>query len=100
MKKAGLSRRAASALMRTLTGALSIGIFFCAISAFADIVAVGWRSPDGDGRWGQHDLAGSVYEWTLDWYDGTWYSGGGFACADCANVAGSGSGRDGAPCSR
>ncbi len=22
----------------------------------------------GDGRWGHSDLAGSMYEWTLDWF--------------------------------
>jgi len=32
-----------------------------------DIPDVGSR-PDGDGRFGQSDLMGSVYEWTLDWY--------------------------------
>ncbi|MBM4361963.1 MAG: formylglycine-generating enzyme family protein [Deltaproteobacteria bacterium] len=29
-------------------------------------VSVGSRSPDGDGRYGQADLAGNVWEWTLD----------------------------------
>lgn len=31
----------------------------------ADIAAVGSK-PNGDGRWGQSDLAGNVAEWTLD----------------------------------
>jgi formylglycine-generating enzyme required for sulfatase activity len=29
---------------------------------------VGAKSPKGDGKWGQSDLAGNLYEWTLDWY--------------------------------
>jgi formylglycine-generating enzyme len=32
-----------------------------------DIPDVGTH-PDGDGRYNQSDLTGSVYEWTLDWY--------------------------------
>lgn len=34
---------------------------------FADLLAVGSKSPAGDGKWGQADLAGNVWEWTLDW---------------------------------
>jgi formylglycine-generating enzyme required for sulfatase activity len=37
--------------------------------AFGDILPVGSR-PDGDGRFGQSDLAGSVWEWNLDWFAG------------------------------
>ncbi|WP_438032066.1 formylglycine-generating enzyme family protein [Sorangium sp. So ce204] len=33
-----------------------------------DIQAVGSRSPKGDGRWGQADLAGNIWEWVLDSY--------------------------------
>jgi formylglycine-generating enzyme required for sulfatase activity len=29
---------------------------------------VGSKSPKGDGKWGQSDLAGNVYEWALDCY--------------------------------
>ncbi len=34
--------------------------------ALTDILAVGSRSPDGNGFFGQSDLAGSMREWTLD----------------------------------
>jgi sulfatase modifying factor 1 len=48
--------------------------------SFADIVAVGSK-PDGNGRYGQSDLAGSMWEPNLDWYVSP-YSG---ACSDCAH---------------
>lgn len=43
---------------------------------------VGSRSPKGDGRWGQSDLGGNVWEWTLDW-DPVVYP---VPCTDCAEV--------------
>jgi formylglycine-generating enzyme required for sulfatase activity len=43
-----------------------------------DLVAVGTK-PAGNGRWGQSDLAGNVYEWTLDVY-GSYVN----PCMDCA----------------
>ncbi|WP_437644236.1 formylglycine-generating enzyme family protein [Sorangium sp. So ce362] len=48
---------------------------------FSDLQPVGSRSTRGDGRWGQANLAGSMYEWVLDWY--TTYSD---ECNDCANT--------------
>jgi len=41
----------------------------------------------GRGRYGHDDLAGSVWEWTLDWLDTNWYAAGGATCSDCARVS-------------
>ncbi len=41
-------------------------------------------TPAGDGRWGQSDLGGSLWEWVLDFYDPAWLASGG--CPDCANL--------------
>ena len=43
--------------------------------------------PAGVSRGLQHDMAGSMLEWTLDWYDADWYSGDGLSCVDCANLS-------------
>jgi formylglycine-generating enzyme required for sulfatase activity len=45
------------------------------------LVRVGTESPAGDGKYGQADLAGSVYEWNLDW-SSTYPT----PCNDCANL--------------
>jgi formylglycine-generating enzyme len=50
--------------------------------AAAGAARVGSTSPDGDGRWGHADLAGNVWEWTLDWL-ATYAT----PCNDCANLA-------------
>jgi sulfatase modifying factor 1 len=44
---------------------------------------VGSRSPRGDGRWGQSDLGGNAWEWTLDWSADPYP----MPCHDCAVVA-------------
>jgi formylglycine-generating enzyme required for sulfatase activity len=41
---------------------------------------VGSRSPKGDGRWGNADLAGNVSEWNLDLFTQTYSN----PCNDCA----------------
>ncbi len=48
----------------------------------AGLGGVGSKSPKGDGKWGQADLAGGVWEWNLDWY-GDPYA---IQCNDCAIV--------------
>ena len=44
-------------------------------------IAVGSESPAGDGKWGQADLAGNLFEWTLDW-DSAYPN----PCVDCADL--------------
>jgi formylglycine-generating enzyme required for sulfatase activity len=45
-------------------------------------LAVGTKSPKGDGKWGHSDLAGNLNEWTLDWYATALVN----PCVDCANL--------------
>lgn len=44
---------------------------------------VGSKSPRGDAKWGQADLGGNAWEWTLDWSP-TEYM---MPCHDCAQVS-------------
>jgi formylglycine-generating enzyme len=53
--------------------------YYC---AFTDILPVGSK-PAGAGRYGQLDLAGSMWEWTLDAHDEYPTS-----CGNCANLSG------------
>jgi formylglycine-generating enzyme required for sulfatase activity len=52
-----------------------------AACAYQDILRVGSR-PAGAGKFGQLDVAGSMYEWILDWSDTLPAT-----CDNCANVA-------------
>jgi sulfatase modifying factor 1 len=40
--------------------------------------------PKGDGKWGHANLAGNLWEWTLDWYANPYSPAG---CANCADLA-------------
>ncbi|WP_437654712.1 formylglycine-generating enzyme family protein [Sorangium sp. So ce1182] len=51
--------------------------------AFNDILPVGSKSPTGNGRWGQADLAGNIWEWALDSFVD--YQ---LPCNDCATLRG------------
>ena len=53
----------------------------------ADLLPVGSRAK-GLGRYGHWDLAGSLWEWTLDHYDATFYQSVG-TCKDCAELSAS-----------
>ncbi len=46
-----------------------------------DLVKVGTKT-SGDGLWGQSDLTGNVFEWTLDYFNMAYDS----LCSDCANL--------------
>jgi sulfatase modifying factor 1 len=52
-------------------------------SCGANLDRVGAHSPAGDGKWGHADLAGNVWEKTLDWYQSTYPTQ---SCNDCSNV--------------
>jgi len=45
--------------------------------------------PAGNGRWGHADLAGSMWEWMLDWYASDWHTTIQSGCVDCANLTAS-----------
>lgn len=55
---------------------------FCVNGTTGGVNRVGSKSPKGDGRWKQADLAGNVYEWMLDWDAGSYP----IPCSDCANL--------------
>jgi formylglycine-generating enzyme len=51
-------------------------------SGIMNIAPVG-SVPTGNGKWGQSDLAGNMWEWVFDWY-----AAYGLPCRDCAHVTG------------
>jgi formylglycine-generating enzyme len=52
--------------------------------ACRSLLNVGAKSPKGDGKWGQSDLGGNAWEWTLDWSSSAFP----MPCHDCAVVEG------------
>jgi formylglycine-generating enzyme required for sulfatase activity len=50
-------------------------------SDFTNIAPVG-SAPLGNGKWGQADLAGNVWEWNFDWLSQGYL----MSCVDCANL--------------
>jgi formylglycine-generating enzyme required for sulfatase activity len=58
------------------------GTVYCGGGAFGTVNRVGSDSPTGDGKYGQADLAGNVWEWTLDFFAGGYLN----PCDDCANL--------------
>jgi formylglycine-generating enzyme required for sulfatase activity len=55
---------------------------FCVGDPNGAVDRVGSESPKGDGLWGQADLGGNLWEWTLDGYAATYMD----PCVDCANL--------------
>lgn len=49
---------------------------------FQDIAPIGSKSPKGDAKWGQADLAGSMAEWNLDRYQPMYAN----PCNNCASI--------------
>jgi formylglycine-generating enzyme required for sulfatase activity len=56
------------------------GVSGCALT---DLIQVGTK-PAGNGKWGQADLAGNVWEWVLDWGASSYVN----PCDNCANLTG------------
>ena len=45
-----------------------------------------FAKPAGVARWGQHQLAGSVWEWVYDTHDPDFYANAGNDCQNCTNT--------------
>jgi len=65
-------------------GSTDIDDTYAAYNNCCGIPLVGSRSPNGDGRWGQADLAGSMLEWALDRYVDPYAT----PCDNCAALTG------------
>jgi formylglycine-generating enzyme required for sulfatase activity len=58
------------------------GSTYCAPPPNGSTNNVGSESTKGDGKWGQSDLAGNVWEWNLDWWASAYLN----PCTNCANL--------------
>lgn len=58
------------------------GTAYCTNPPNGAVNRVGSESPKGDGKYGQADLAGNVWEWTLDWLASPYSN----PCTDCAEL--------------
>jgi formylglycine-generating enzyme required for sulfatase activity len=54
----------------------------CCGGSYSGTQNVGSKSPQGDGKWGQSDLAGNVWEWMLDSYASPYEN----PCNNCADL--------------
>ncbi len=59
------------------------GTDFCVLPGTGSTNNVGSESPKGDGKYGQADLAGNVWEWTLDWFANPYSQ---TSCTNCADT--------------
>jgi formylglycine-generating enzyme required for sulfatase activity len=64
----------------------AIGYEYATYEALTELPAVVGSHAAGNGRWGQADLAGNVFEWVLDYYQEEYSRA---LCEDCLNTSAS-----------